>query len=70
MRVNKQYVTDIDIPESMIPDPKKGVTVKIKFAQKDDETKDGWYIHGGLLTRQFDYKDFIKPNRKLKKKKE
>ena len=41
MRVNKQYVTDIDIPESMIPDPKKGVTVKIQFAQKDDETKDG-----------------------------
>ena len=70
IRVNKQYVTDIDIPESMIPDPKKGITVKIQFMKNDDYSKEGWYIHGGLLTRQFDYKDFIKPNRKLKKKKE
>ena len=48
-----QYICQLEIKEKDIPKKNEGVTVSVEFFHKDLEWKNGWYIHGGYLDKNY-----------------
>lgn len=48
-----QYICQLEIKEKDIPKKNEGVTVSVEFSHKDLEWKNGWYIHGGYLDKNY-----------------